>query len=231
MQVLSSLCRAESSDFSDHRDGELAGYARSVARVPAEQRRRQLLNAALRVVATDGVAAASTRRIAGEANLPPAVVHYCFRSIEDLLDALTALLIGEMVEVAAVALRTRGGVELSIRAALQRLWEPYRTDPVRYKAFFDLIPYAMRRPAATVLIREYDDKICELVERFLLDVADRNSMTWQGPAEVIGRVLISTVDGLVLAWLINRDDGKTEAALDWLAASIAAAVTDSSARS
>ncbi|RSM85030.1 hypothetical protein DMH04_19460 [Kibdelosporangium aridum] len=202
-----------------------------MARVPAEQRRRQLLQAALRVVATEGVAAASTRRIAGEAKLPPAVVHYCFRSIEDLLDALTALVFGEMAEVAAVALRAHGGVESSIRAALHRLWAPYRTDPARYKALFDLVPYALRRPSATMVIRDYEDKICGLAERFLIDVAERNNKTWQDPADVISRVLISTVDGVVLAWLIDRDDGKTEAALDWLAASIASGVTDSSGHS
>ncbi|MCE7002704.1 TetR family transcriptional regulator [Kibdelosporangium philippinense] len=202
-----------------------------MARVPAEQRRRQLLSAALRVVATEGVAAASTRRIAGEAKLPPAVVHYCFRSIEDLLDAVTALLFGEMAESAAVALRVQGGVEPSIKAALHGLWAPYRADPARYKAVFDLVQYALRRPSATMIVRAYEDRICGLAERFLLDVAERNNTTLRDPAEVIGRVLLSTVDGVVLAWLIDRDDAKTEAALDWLATSIAAGITDNSARS
>ncbi|ONI86495.1 hypothetical protein ALI144C_11360 [Actinosynnema sp. ALI-1.44] len=186
-----------------------------------------MLAAALRVVAAEGVAAASTRRIAGEARLPPAVVHYCFRSVEDLLDALTASLFSEMAEVAAVALRAGGAVEPSVRAAVHRLWTPYRVDPARYRAVLDLIPYALRRPSATMAVRAYEAKVCALAERFLVDVAAHNDIRWLDPTEVVGRVLLSTVDGLLLAWLIDKDDGRTEAALDWLAASIAARVTDS----
>nr|WP_225953487.1 TetR/AcrR family transcriptional regulator [Kibdelosporangium phytohabitans] len=186
-----------------------------------------MLAAALRVVATEGVAAASTRRIASEARLPPAVVHYCFRSVEDLLDALTASLFGEMAEVAAVALRVSGAVEQSVRAALHRLWSPYRLDPARYKAVLDLIPYALRRPSATMTVRDYEAKVCALAAQFLVDLAAHNDITWQDPAGVVGRVLISTVDGVLLAWLIDRDDNGTEAAFDWLAASIAARVTGS----
>jgi AcrR family transcriptional regulator len=203
----------------------LAGYALAVAHVPAEQRRRQLVAAAFRVVAREGVAAASTRRIANEAKLPPAVVHYCFHSVEELLDALMASVFADAAEAAAVALRSTGAVEQSLRSAFQRLWASYRDDPARHKAVVDLIAHALRRPAATVIVREHQGRLGSLAERFLTDVAARNKKTWRSPTEVLGRFLISTVDGVLLNWLIDRDDAKTEAALELLIATLAANTT------
>jgi TetR/AcrR family transcriptional regulator, regulator of biofilm formation and stress response len=193
-----------------------------VAHVPAELRRQQLVAAAFRVVAREGVAAASTRRIASEAKVPPAIVHYCFHSVDELIDALVVSVLTEVAEAAAVALRASGAVEHSLRSALQRLWGSYRDDPARHKAVVALMAHALRRPAAVVIVREHQGRLGFLAERFLIDVAARNQATWRSPTEVLGRVFLSTVDGVLFDWLIDRDDAKTEAALEWLTATIAA---------
>ena len=192
--------------------------------VPAEQRRQQLVAAAFRVVARDGVAAASTRRIASEAKVPAAVVHYCFHSVDELIDALMVVVFEEAASVAAVALRARGAVDHSLQDALRRLWASYKAEPARHKVVFDLVAYALRRPAAAEIARRHQGRIGDLAERFLTDIAERNKATWREPAAVLGRALISTVDGVLLNWLIDRDDTRTEAALDWLALSLAANV-------
>ena len=178
--------------------------------------------AAFRVVTREGVAAASTRRIAGEANLPPAAVHYCFHSVDELIDALVVSVLAEVAEAVAVALRANGAVENSLRSALRRLWLSYRDDPARQRAVVDLIAHALRRPAAAVLLHRHQSVLGSLAEQFLDDVAARNGTTWRSPTVVLSRLLISTVDGVLLNWLIDRDDASTEAALEWLTATIAA---------
>jgi AcrR family transcriptional regulator len=60
----------------------------SVARVPSEVRRQQFIEAAVKVIARDGVDGATTRRIAEEANAPLATLHYCFQTKENLLWAV-----------------------------------------------------------------------------------------------------------------------------------------------
>lgn len=57
--------------------------------VPVEERRPQLIEAAIRVVAREGVARATTRRIAEEAGAPLATLHYSFRNKEELFAAVT----------------------------------------------------------------------------------------------------------------------------------------------
>lgn len=57
-----------------------------MARVSAKDRSLQFVQAAARVIARDGAGAATTRRIAAEAEAPLAALHYCFRSKDELLE-------------------------------------------------------------------------------------------------------------------------------------------------
>jgi DNA-binding transcriptional regulator YbjK len=194
---------------------------RRVAHVPAEKRRQQLIAAAFRVVAREGVSGATSRRIAFEAQVPAAVVHYCFHSVEELIDTMMAAVFNETAEVAAVALRARGGVDESLQLALRRIWLNYQADPARHRVVFDLVTYALRRPASAELIRTHQGRLGELAERFLVELAEVNQAQWREPAAVLARALIASVDGVLVNWLIDRDDIRTEAALRWLAVSIA----------
>jgi AcrR family transcriptional regulator len=51
-----------------------------VAHLPADVRREQFIDAAVNVIARVGVDGATTRRIAEEADAPPAALHGCFQS-------------------------------------------------------------------------------------------------------------------------------------------------------
>lgn len=67
----------------------------------ADGRRAELVEAAGRVVARDGVAAATTRRIAEEAGLPHGLVHYWFASKDELLEEVIMTLLRQFEEVTA----------------------------------------------------------------------------------------------------------------------------------
>src|SRR3954454_19035233 len=59
-----------------------------MAHIPMEVRRQQLVEAAMTVIAREGVDGATTRRIADEAGAPLATLHYCFQAKENLLLAV-----------------------------------------------------------------------------------------------------------------------------------------------
>jgi AcrR family transcriptional regulator len=75
---------------------------RSPRQRSAGGRRAELVAAAARVVSRDGVAAATTRRIADEAGLPQGLVHYWFASKDELLQEVIMTLLSQF-EAAAVA--------------------------------------------------------------------------------------------------------------------------------
>ncbi len=72
--------------------------------VSAEQRRRDLIDAAIRVSSEVGLAAASTRAICTEAGVQQSVFHYCFSSKEELLRELTREVVATMLENAVASL-------------------------------------------------------------------------------------------------------------------------------
>src|SRR5690349_13291355 len=61
---------------------------RSMARIGAEERRQDFIEATIKVIAEHGVANATTRRIAAAADSPLASLHYVFHTKDELFCAV-----------------------------------------------------------------------------------------------------------------------------------------------
>lgn len=61
------------------------GGRKSVVRMPLEERRRRLIEAAIVIVGESGLGAASTRAISTHAGMPLASFHYAFSSQQELM--------------------------------------------------------------------------------------------------------------------------------------------------
>src|SRR5450432_328934 len=66
-----------------------------MSRIPATERRSALAQAALAVIARDGLAAATTRAIVAEAGMPLASFHYAVASRDELLRDVVELVVAE----------------------------------------------------------------------------------------------------------------------------------------
>lgn len=188
--------------------------------MPARERRKQLVEAAFRVVARDGVAAATTRRVAAEASVPAAVVHYCYRSTQELLADMLSVVFEESAAAVEAALRARRpGDDLrdTLRDSLRRLWATYRAHPEQHVALFELISGALRDPGRAELIRRHRQRILGYAQRYLTDIADNAKLTWSLPVPAIAHTLLATIEGVLFAWLIDRDDQVAGDTLDELA--------------
>lgn len=78
--------------------------------IPPEERREQFIAAATRVIRSEGLAKATTRRIAQEANAPLGSLHYCFRNKEELFEAVSQTLGDEGLQWAGENVRAGMGV-------------------------------------------------------------------------------------------------------------------------
>src|SRR5215469_44325 len=189
---------------------------RSPQRRADNGRRAQLISAARAVIAREGVAAATTRRIAEEAGLPHGAFHYWFAGKEELLqqeqlfEELVAESLRDMTNSAATrAADTARGAEASLGdllgAAFDVVERDEQTRPGYQLAGYELTALALRTPALRDLARRqyqaYRDAAAEVTASW---IAGRRVDLPGGP-DALNHLLAVFFDGLVLAWLADPD--------------------------
>lgn len=196
-----------------------------MTRIAPAARRASLVQAALRVIARDGVAAATTRRIVAEAGMPLASFHYVFASRDELMaELVNTVVAGEQTDLEPALDPATAPLELraAIRSGLQHYLDGVRADPDREKAMFELTHWALREPGFEPLARRQYDRYYELAERAARDAAALTGSAWSLPVADVARLLVTLTDGLTIAWLVTRDDAAAERSLDFAADALAA---------
>ncbi|THA79671.1 TetR family transcriptional regulator C-terminal domain-containing protein [Streptomyces sp. A0592] len=187
-----------------------------MARMPSAERRRQLTEAAIRVMARDGVARATTRSICAEAGVSLSVFHYCFESKQALLESVIAAITEHGIAVAREAIRPRATLRETIRAGFQAYWDHVAANPGEHMLTYELTQYALRRPGFEHLARRqyelYSDTYTELIEQL------RRLMPFElrVPVHVLARYLAAMTDGLTLNHLVLGDAAVSAAILDMI---------------
>jgi len=184
-----------------------------VARIAVEERRLQLVDATIRVMAEHGVAAATTRRIAAEAGTTLATVHYCFESKQALLREVITTIVNQLTSPARREVPT--GVELPIlvRAMLEELWDIVESEPKRQQLTYELTQFALREPDLAELARWQYELYSAECRRTLQGLAEATGSSWTVPMEVLSRLLLTAIDGAVLGWLVDGDGDRARAVL------------------
>ena len=185
-----------------------------MARVQAKVRREQLIDAAVRVAARDGVAATTTRAIAAEAGASLASVHYCFESKQELLQEVLISIINELTGNVPTGIPDGADVAALVRADLGALWEVVEREPGKQQVTYELTHYALRTEGLEELARwQYEVYYLRSAQR-LQEIAARAGVEWALPLPVLSRMLMNMIDGLVLGWLVDRDSALARGALE-----------------
>lgn len=177
-----------------------------MARVPAEQRKRDFVEAAVRVIAEHGVPDATTRRIAEAAGAPLAALHYCFSSKEELFFAVSET---QALELNDWSDQGRAGTDLASAAmnVLERavLW--FRDHPDWASAQMELFFWALRQDDGEMAERSFTVHL-ERIAACLRDSLARNDDP--NMVEPAARMVAGLSDGLVLQWLAYGDDDRLQ---------------------
>lgn len=191
-----------------------------MTRTPVDVRRKALVAAAMRVVASRGLHAASTRAIVAEAGMSLASFHYAFESRDELIDRLIIdVLAGEEKAVIPADL---GGktLEQLLAEGLMGYVAHLRADPTHEQAMLELTQYALR--TRLPLAQEQYAQYSRLAHSSLTLAADRSGMRWTVPLATVADLLVALTDGLTLNWLVNRDDPAIDDAVAAAARAVAA---------
>ncbi len=190
--------------------------ARSPQRRADDGRRAELVNAARTVIARDGVAAATTRRIAQEAGLPHGTFHYWFSGKEELFEELIAEVLQELADAATAAAAADEGKEGGasvldmLRAAFDVVENDEKAQPGRQLAMYELTAYALRTPALRDLARRQYQAYRDITAATVTSWMEKRHSDLPGGSDALMRLVAVLFDGITLAWLADPDGTKPD---------------------
>lgn len=197
-----------------------------MARVSVDDRRLQFVRAAARVIASDGVAAATTRRIAAEAQAPLAALHYCFRNKDELLQEVYHFLSRDYAQALPPIANDGRGLSSMIEAHARRVWARMLANPHEQVTTFELLLRRIRvepadQPQALQLNRAmYEGWISSTIDLFRSAAEDAGEPQPTN-LEQITRLFISGVDGISMQHLADPDEARSNQLVELLARSLA----------
>jgi AcrR family transcriptional regulator len=168
-------------------------------------RRSELLQAALRVISTQGVTGTTTRAIVAEAGMSLASFHYAFESRDAMMRELIELVVENEASAVSASFEFGSDIRSSIRNGLTAFFDTVQSDPSHEQVMFELQQYALRTAGLEHLAREQHDRYREAVARILVDGAASSGIRWTIPVDDVARLVVTITDGITLGWLADHD--------------------------
>jgi len=173
---------------------------------PDAKNRGRLLDAAEQLMIDEGYAAVTSRRLANKAGLKPQLVHYYFRTMEDLFVAVFRRRAEEGLQVQAKALQSP-----------QPLWAIWRfgTDPAFTRISMEFMALANHRKEMRAVIAYYAERFREEEQRAVTAALQRYGSVSGGDSKdvppVVFTVLMSSLSRmLVLEQAVGMSAGHAE---------------------
>jgi len=184
-----------------------------VTRMSAAQRRELLVEAAIRVMTRDGVARATTRAIAQEADMPLGVFHYAFRSKQELMAMVVQTIARRSRAVMDEAVFSGETDEVSeiVKAGMLAYFNHVIDHPLEHLVTYEVTTSALRDPELESVAKEQYDYYLEDNEQLLTAGAELLHLDVLGELPVITRMVFSLMDGLAFNYLAR---GGKETACD-----------------
>jgi AcrR family transcriptional regulator len=182
-----------------------------------DERREQFIKAAVDVIASEGLARATTRRIAEEAGAPLGAVHYCFKNKDELV-RLLANEAATMMQSCFGTFDPQAGVEATIRNDIEALWRWYRQNIGLQLALLELGMNRLRRGGtAQEVYAMWDPFGREVMIKHLQEAQKHDTQKLMLPIPDIVRFILHRFDGLTLEFAASRDVKACQRQIDMLA--------------
>jgi AcrR family transcriptional regulator len=186
------------------------------------------VHAAIRVMTRDGVAKATTRAIATEAEMPLGIFHYAFRSKQELMTLVTETIAQQSKSEidAAVLTGEESDLPAVVRAGLFAYLDHVVAHPQEHLVTYELITAALRdEEMGDVAARMYSYYLGEN-QKLLEAAAEALGLEFLEPIEVVSRYVFSAMDGLALNYLARGDEEEARAVVDLVARTLLASVRE-----
>ncbi len=177
---------------------------KSFARPNSDGRREQIIDAALKVMISEGVYHATTRKIAEAAGVNVATLHYHFHDKEEILFKVMEVLVANYRATRAKQFATEQKLHDRIADLLRFIWSEIERAPGEQLALQEMTLYVLRHPHAEHMAREKDHEFLLLYADWLRTATDVRPENERQIMELANFIYTSFV-GMLNQWLAVRD--------------------------
>lgn len=183
--------------------------------VEAAVRRQQLVAAARVALCRDGVAGTSLRAVATEAGVPLGTLQYVFPSKELLLRAVIEDVVDEIAGVLEASAELERGLAHAIRQGLTSFWSRLVSGQRNLQIMqYELTMYALRAAGQESLARWQYQRYAGVVADWCQRAARHAGETCAVPFELLARVTVANVDGLIMQHVCDPNEARSRQDLE-----------------
>jgi AcrR family transcriptional regulator len=193
-----------------------------MSRVQAAKHRSAIVTATVRLMAREGVGAASTRRIAAEAGVAQATIHYVFGTKTELLRAVIETVTTNLVQAVEAGLAPHPHWTEDVAVASRAVWEVVEADAATALLLVELTACALRDPDLRDLAQGLYASYHRLAEDSVAVLVERSDRELRVPLDEVARLVVAGMNGLVLSFLVHGDRARSRRDLENLVDSLTA---------
>lgn len=178
-------------------------------KIVAPQRREQIVRALFDCLAENGHETVTVKDIARRANLHYGVIHYYFKSKDDIVSALADAIIAKYERLLTERVSEADTPSEKIRLALEFLVDEFIFNRRLNRVFYNFVQMAFEhktvRAALRKQLRVYRGLVAEAIAEGI-----RNGEFSGRDAEEAASLIVAMIEGMALQWVIeprslNRD--------------------------
>lgn len=173
--------------------------------MPVSERRKEVIRAAIDVIASEGLERTTTRRIAERAGVPLGALHYCFKNKDEVLEGIKD--VGTcMLREAFSAVDPSEGLEATIRNDIEALWNWYQENIWLQFALTEMGMRYIRQGAQPSKVYAMWGPWGRDIVQSHLDAAQKHDKRKSKiPIKDIVRFILHRFDGLTLEYAASQD--------------------------
>lgn len=171
-----------------------------------EERRDRLVDAALQLAADQGIEHVNLRAAAHSAGIAWEAAHEVFDDHTDLLQAMSTSVTTKNISPETLNLDAEGPIGEVLEDVALQVWKALSARRDYQLISYEIALIALRRTVLRPLVTAQYDKARAFALSILIPFAEHQGITWARPVDEIARYTATFLDGVSMAWVVDRDD-------------------------
>lgn len=165
-----------------------------------EQTRARILNAAITIIAENGIKEVSAAKLAAATGVSKSNIFHHFKSIDEILIGVLHILFNDLLTPMTLEYQD---LEEFLKSIGQSVFHVPEEHLNLFKAFFSFYHEGMFNSEYQKVLASYTGQITELISKQLAQLAP--NPVAQETLESVATILFSMIDGMGLHYLLNGD--------------------------